>query len=96
MRINPDVVRVNAADVAQLDLWAERVLSASTLADVLRSDDGEMERYPRVSATEVELPRARRGGGGRRFMGRAGTKAGLLSALFGKLVDCHEQRRSPP
>jgi hypothetical protein len=32
------VARVNAADVVQLDLWAERVLSASTLADVLESD----------------------------------------------------------
>jgi len=31
------VARVNAADNAQLDLWAERVLSAPTLADVLKS-----------------------------------------------------------
>jgi hypothetical protein len=32
------VKRVNAADAGQLDLWAERVLSAPTLADVLGSD----------------------------------------------------------
>jgi hypothetical protein len=32
------VKRVNAADVGQLDLWAERVLEAPTLADVLGSD----------------------------------------------------------
>jgi len=31
------VARVNAADAAQLDLWAERVLSAPTLADVLKN-----------------------------------------------------------
>lgn len=31
------VTRVNAASVAQLDLWAECVLSAPTLADVLES-----------------------------------------------------------
>jgi hypothetical protein len=30
--------RVNAADVGQLDLWAKRLLSAPTLADVLGSD----------------------------------------------------------
>jgi hypothetical protein len=30
--------RVNAADVGQLDLWAERVLEAPTLDDVLPSD----------------------------------------------------------
>jgi hypothetical protein len=29
------VERVTAADLAQLDLWAERVLTAPTLADVL-------------------------------------------------------------
>jgi hypothetical protein len=32
------MARVNAADVVQLDLWAERVLSAPTLADVLESE----------------------------------------------------------
>jgi predicted transposase YdaD len=32
------VARVNAADVVQLDLWAERVLSVPTLADVLERD----------------------------------------------------------
>jgi hypothetical protein len=32
------VARVNAADVAQLDLWAKQVLSAPTLADMLGSD----------------------------------------------------------
>ena len=31
-------MRVNAADVAQLDAWADRVLSAPTLADVLEGD----------------------------------------------------------
>ena len=31
------VARVNAADTTQLDLWAERVLSAATLAEVLQS-----------------------------------------------------------
>ncbi|XXX82444.1 DUF4351 domain-containing protein [Sorangium sp. So ce134] len=33
----PDAVvaRVNAADIAELDRWSERVLTASTLADVL-------------------------------------------------------------
>lgn len=30
------IAQVNAADAGQLDLWAERVLSAPTLADVLR------------------------------------------------------------
>ena len=32
------VARVNAADVAQLDVWVEQVLEAPTLADVLGSD----------------------------------------------------------
>jgi hypothetical protein len=32
------VARVNAAEVVQLDVWAERVLTAPTLADVLGSD----------------------------------------------------------
>jgi hypothetical protein len=30
--------RVNAADAAQINLWAKRVLTAPTLADVLESD----------------------------------------------------------
>ena len=29
------VARINAADVAELDIWAERVLSAPTLAEAL-------------------------------------------------------------
>jgi hypothetical protein len=32
------IARVNAADVAQIDLWFERALSAPKLADVLGSD----------------------------------------------------------
>ena len=32
------VARVNAAELEQLDTWAERVLSAQTLADVIGSD----------------------------------------------------------
>jgi hypothetical protein len=32
------VARVNAAGLGQLDTWAERVLSARTLADVIGSD----------------------------------------------------------
>jgi hypothetical protein len=32
------VARVNAAELGQLDTWAERVLSAQTLADVIGSD----------------------------------------------------------
>ena len=31
------IAQVNAADAGQLDVWAERVLSAPTLAEVLRS-----------------------------------------------------------
>jgi hypothetical protein len=32
------VARVNAAELEQLDTWAERVLYAQTLADVIGSD----------------------------------------------------------
>jgi hypothetical protein len=32
------VARVNAAELGQLDTWAERVLSGQTLADVIESD----------------------------------------------------------
>lgn len=32
------VARVNAAELWQLDTWAERVLSAQTLADAIGSD----------------------------------------------------------
>jgi hypothetical protein len=31
------IARVNGADVAKLDVWVERVLSAPTLADVLEA-----------------------------------------------------------